>query len=96
MTYEYQPRGVCSRRIRLTLENGTVREVCFEGGCQRQYPGSFPLGGRHAGRGSGPPSVGYPLRIEKHLLPRPAGIGHPSGNGKGKCRTPLQLKGECL
>lgn len=96
MTYEYQPRGVCSRRIRLTLENGTVREVCFEGGCSGNTQGVSRLVEGHAGRGSGPPSVGYPLRIEKHLLPRPAGIGHPSGNGKGKCRTPLQLKGECL
>ena len=39
MTYEYQPRGVCSRRIRLTLENGTVREVCFEGGCSGNTQG---------------------------------------------------------
>ena len=43
MTYEYQPRGVCSRRIRLTLENGTVREVCFEGGCSGNTQGVAAL-----------------------------------------------------
>ena len=43
MTYEYQPRGVCSRRIRLTLENGTVREVCFEGGCSGNTQGVSKL-----------------------------------------------------
>ena len=31
--YAYTPRGVCSQRIRFTLDNGKLRDVSFTGGC---------------------------------------------------------------
>ena len=32
-TYTYAPQFVCSREISFDLEDGKLRHVCFEGGC---------------------------------------------------------------
>ena len=39
MTHTYKPRGVCSRRITFDLENGTLKNVSFEGGCSGNSQG---------------------------------------------------------
>ncbi len=39
MTYTYQPRGVCSRRMTVELENGIIRDVRVEGGCNGNLQG---------------------------------------------------------
>lgn len=39
MTYEYIPRGVCSRRILIELEGNIIRSVRFEGGCSGNTQG---------------------------------------------------------
>lgn len=31
--FTYVPHGVCSRRIDFDLDDGVVRDLCFEGGC---------------------------------------------------------------
>ena len=33
MTYSYIPKGVCSRKIDFTVENGIITAVKFTGGC---------------------------------------------------------------
>lgn len=33
------PSGVCSQAIDITVENGIVKEVCFEGGCSGNTQG---------------------------------------------------------
>lgn len=33
MTYSYIPKGVCSRKIDLEIENGIITAVKFTGGC---------------------------------------------------------------
>ena len=33
MHYTYIPRGTCSRKIEFDLENGTIRNLHFTGGC---------------------------------------------------------------
>ena len=33
VTYTYDPRGVCSRKIEITLEGNIIRKVKFLGGC---------------------------------------------------------------
>ncbi|MDR1927262.1 MAG: TIGR03905 family TSCPD domain-containing protein [Oscillospiraceae bacterium] len=33
MTYHYQTKGTCSRRITLELEGEIIRSVAFDGGC---------------------------------------------------------------
>ena len=33
MKFTYQPRGVCSRKIDLSIEDGVVKAVSFTGGC---------------------------------------------------------------
>lgn len=43
MTYTYIPRGVCSRRIDLTLEDGIVKDVHFTGGCNGNTQGVAAL-----------------------------------------------------
>jgi len=39
MTYQYTPKGVCSRHITLEVEEGIIRKVAFEGGCSGNTQG---------------------------------------------------------
>ena len=39
MAHQYNPKGVCSRRITFDLDNGVVRNVIFEGGCSGNTQG---------------------------------------------------------
>lgn len=32
-SYSYTPRGVCSRKINFTIEDGKIHNLSFEGGC---------------------------------------------------------------
>ena len=44
MTFSYNPRGVCSRKIHISLDDeGTILEVRFEGGCSGNTQGWQPL-----------------------------------------------------
>lgn len=43
MTVEYQPRGVCSRAMRVTVEDGIVRQVEVDGGCNGNLKGIMSL-----------------------------------------------------
>ena len=42
-TFEFAPRGVCARRIKITLDGDTVREVVFMGGCAGNTQGISAL-----------------------------------------------------
>lgn len=33
MNYEYKTKGVCSRKITFSVEDGKVKNVSFDGGC---------------------------------------------------------------
>lgn len=33
MNYEYKTKGVCSRKITFSVEDGRVKNVSFDGGC---------------------------------------------------------------
>lgn len=39
MTINYTPRGVCSRQITITVDNGIVEDVKFTGGCNGNTQG---------------------------------------------------------
>ena len=43
MTIEYRPRGVCSQLMRVTVENGIVRDVQVIGGCNGNLKGIMSL-----------------------------------------------------
>lgn len=44
MTISYQPKGVCSRKIEVTLdEEGIIRDVRFSGGCSGNTQGVAAL-----------------------------------------------------
>ena len=43
MTMTYVPKGVCSRKIDLELENGIVKSVRFTGGCSGNTQGVAAL-----------------------------------------------------
>ena len=43
MKYEYQPKVVCARKIYLDVEDGVVKEVAFEGGCDGNHKGLCAL-----------------------------------------------------
>ena len=38
-SYTFTPRGVCSRKIDFTLENGIIKDVRFTGGCSGNAQG---------------------------------------------------------
>lgn len=39
MTYTFTPRGVCSRRMTVELEDGIIKDVKVEGGCSGNLQG---------------------------------------------------------
>lgn len=39
MRLEYRPRGVCSQRIEIEVENGCIQDVKFTGGCSGNLQG---------------------------------------------------------
>ena len=43
MTFEYAPRGVCSRRIVFDVENNQVHNLVFHGGCHGNTQGVAAL-----------------------------------------------------
>jgi len=43
MTVEYQPKGVCSRAMRVTVEDGIVQDVEVIGGCNGNLKGIMSL-----------------------------------------------------
>ncbi len=43
MKFTYTPRGVCSRRIDIDLEDGVVRSISFLGGCNGNLQGVSAL-----------------------------------------------------
>ena len=43
MTYTYYPTGVCSRMIKIELENNKIKAVSFTGGCNGNTQGISKL-----------------------------------------------------
>ena len=67
MTITYRPKGVCSRLMRVEVENGIIRKVEVQGGCSGNLQGISRL------------LVGMPLRQQAALLPGSACQGAASG-----------------
>ena len=42
-TFTYKPQGVCSRRIEITVEDGTILSVTYTGGCSGNTQGVAAL-----------------------------------------------------
>ncbi len=43
MDFEYKTRGVCSRKITFSVEDGKVKNVAFDGGCNGNGKGVSAL-----------------------------------------------------
>ncbi len=43
MTYNYQPHGVCSRKITFNIEDGVIKNLSFVGGCSGNLKGISAL-----------------------------------------------------
>ncbi len=43
MTYSYTPKGVCSRKMEFDIEDGVIRSVRVEGGCNGNLKGICAL-----------------------------------------------------
>ena len=43
MLIDYQPHGVCSRRIQVDVEGGVIQDVAFTGGCNGNLKGISSL-----------------------------------------------------
>lgn len=43
MTIDYQPKGVCSRRMRIEVEDGVVKSMEVQGGCHGNLQGISKL-----------------------------------------------------
>ena len=53
MTIQYTPRGVCSRAFQIEVEDGVIRDIQIEGGCDGNLKGlSSLLKGMKAEKGA--------------------------------------------
>ena len=43
MTIQYTPRGVCSRAFQIQVEDGVIRDIQIEGGCDGNLKGISSL-----------------------------------------------------
>ncbi len=43
MTYNYKPQGVCARGLTFDIEDGTVKNIKFSGGCSGNTQGVAAL-----------------------------------------------------
>ncbi len=43
MTIDFQPKGVCSRRMRIEVEDGVVKSLEVQGGCHGNLQGISKL-----------------------------------------------------
>ncbi len=43
MTFEYTPRGVCSRKMIIDIEDGVIKSLKVEGGCNGNLQGISSL-----------------------------------------------------
>ncbi|MBE6739066.1 MAG: TIGR03905 family TSCPD domain-containing protein [Ruminococcaceae bacterium] len=43
MTYQYTPKGVCSRYMEFSVENGKITDVVIKGGCNGNLKGICAL-----------------------------------------------------
>jgi uncharacterized protein (TIGR03905 family) len=43
MTYLYKTKGTCSRNIKVTIEDGIITDVVFDGGCNGNLKGISSL-----------------------------------------------------
>lgn len=41
--FEYKPKGVCSRRIDIQLEDGIIKDIAIKGGCDGNLKGICAL-----------------------------------------------------
>ena len=76
MTVEYTPKGVCSRKIEIDIENGIINKVRFVGGCNGNTQGISKLVegmkaedaiARMEGTTCGPRPTSCPDQIAKNL-----------------------------
>ena len=69
MTYTYTPKGVCSRKMTVELdEGGVIKALRVDGGCS----GNLPSRRRHDRAGRHRAHARHPLRHEADILSRPA------------------------
>ncbi len=90
MKYEFNPRGVCSRKMTLEIEDGIIRDLKVEG-LQRQLAGYFRAGKGNECGGGYRKAFGNPMRLKAHVLPCTAcgGFGEIKS---GRCRLNALLK----
>ena len=94
-SYTFTPRGVCSRKIDFTLENGIIKDVRFTGGCSGNTQGVAALCiGRPADEVV-KIIKGIRCGVKPHLLSRPACKRAGTGNRSGKTGVTPPLKNPC-
>lgn len=82
MTIQYKPKGVCSRLFTIETEDGIIRSVQVEGGCNGNLQGiSMLLKGMPVEEAIHR-MEGHPLRPPLYLLSRPAGQGTENHGGR--------------
>ena len=83
MDYTYHPQNVCPMEIRFRLEDDTVHDIRFVGGCN----GNLEAGGRLDGGKDRVVSQGQYLRPAANLLRRSAGHRGQSGLRRAGIKT---------
>lgn len=73
MTYTYTPKGVCSRKMTVELdEGGVIKAVRVDGGCSGNLQGISRLVVGMTAQDAIEPHARHPLRHEADILSRPA------------------------
>lgn len=94
MTYTYIPKGVCSRKMTVELnDDHTIQAVRVEGGCNGNLQGISRLVVGMDAQEAIPPDEGHPVRLQAHLLSRPA--GHSAGAGAAAGVSAMSQFFEC-
>lgn len=68
MTYEYNPRGVCSRKMIFNIEDGVIKSLEVVGGCNGNLKGISSLVTGNETPGRHRPAGGHHLRQQAHVM----------------------------
>lgn len=83
MKFSYTPQGTCSKQIEIEIEDDTIKQVIFTGGCNGNTQGVASLLRGMKNKRGNLSSGRYNVQRQRHKLSRPIGQG-PKTNPSGK------------
>ena len=69
MEFSFNPKGVCSKKMTVVVEDGKIASLKVEGGWRRQFEGHFEARGGDDARGMYQPAGWHPLQGKASSCP---------------------------